>query len=95
MIRTLVVSLGNMKGSHALAYHRSPDFDIVGLVERSARAPDASSGGYNVYWDFHEALKRLKPDLVSIATYSDSHADFAIAAMESGAHIFVEKPLDI
>ena len=28
-----------------------------------------------------------------IATYSDSHADFACAAMEAGAHVFVEKPL--
>jgi predicted dehydrogenase len=28
-----------------------------------------------------------------IATYSDSHADLAIAAMEAGAHVFVEKPL--
>jgi predicted dehydrogenase len=33
------------------------------------------------------------PDLVVIATYSDSHADLAIAAMEAGAHVFVEKPL--
>ena len=36
---------------------------------------------------------RQKPDLVSIATYSDSHADYAVAAMEAGAHVFVEKPL--
>ena len=33
------------------------------------------------------------PDLVVIATYSDSHADFACAAMEQGCHVFVEKPL--
>ena len=36
---------------------------------------------YEVTPDFHEALRRLKPDLVSIATYSDSHADYAVAAM--------------
>ena len=35
----------------------------------------------------------LGPDLVCIATYSDSHADYAIAAMEAGADVFVEKPL--
>jgi predicted dehydrogenase len=34
-----------------------------------------------------------RPDLVVIATYSDSHADLAIRAMEAGAHVFVEKPL--
>ena len=34
-----------------------------------------------------------RPDLVCIATYSDSHATLAIAALEAGAHVFVEKPL--
>jgi predicted dehydrogenase len=93
-LRTLVAGLGNMGRSHALAYHGNPAFEIVGLVNRSAPAdlPDALSG-YPVTADFAEALDRLKPDLVSIATYSDSHADYAIAAMEAGAHVFVEKPL--
>ena len=35
----------------------------------------------------------LKPDVVSISTLSDTHADFSIKAMEAGAHVFVEKPL--
>jgi predicted dehydrogenase len=49
--------------------------------------------GHRITPDFHEALARLKPDLVCIATYSDSHADYAVAAMEAGADVFVEKPL--
>jgi predicted dehydrogenase len=93
MIRTLVVGLGNMGRSHALAYHRDPAFEIVGLVNRSQPELDPALDGYPLSQDFAEALARLKPDLVSIATYSDSHADFAVAAMEAGAHVFVEKPL--
>jgi len=34
-IRTLVVGLGNMGLSHALACHADPAFQIVGLVNRS------------------------------------------------------------
>jgi predicted dehydrogenase len=49
--------------------------------------------GYPLSPDYTEALHRLKPDLVCIATYSDSHADYAVAAMEAGADVFVEKPL--
>lgn len=93
MIRVMVAGLGNMGRSHALAYHRDPAFELVGLVNRSRPTLDPALAGYPVTPDFHEALARLKPDLVCVSTYSDSHADYAIAAMEAGAHVFVEKPL--
>lgn len=93
MIRVLVAGLGNMGRSHALAYHKDPSFEIVGLVNRSAVDLPPELQGYPVTSDYAEALARLKPDLVCIATYSDSHADFAIAAMEAGADVFIEKPL--
>ena len=70
-----------------------PAFEIVGLVNRSTPDLPPELRALPVTTDFHEALARLKPDLVSIATYSDSHADYAVAAMEAGAHVFVEKPL--
>ena len=93
MIRTLVAGLGNMGLSHALAYHGSPDFEIVGLVNRSTPNLPDELRDYPLDHDYADALSRLRPDLVAIATYSDSHADFAVAAMEAGAHVFVEKPL--
>ena len=93
MIRVLVAGLGNMGRSHALAYHHDPAFEIVGLVNRSAVDLPEDLQGYPVSPDYTEALHRLKPDLVCIATYSDSHADYAVAAMEAGADVFVEKPL--
>ena len=93
MIRVLVAGLGNMGRSHALAYHHDPAFQIVGLVNRSAVDLPPALQGYPLTADFPEALHRLKPDLACIATYSDSHADYAVAAMQAGAHVFVEKPL--
>jgi predicted dehydrogenase len=93
MIRTLVAGLGTMGRSHALAYHRNPAFDLVGLVNRSTPRLDPELSGYAIEPDFISALTRLNPDLVSISTYSDSHADYACMAMEAGAHVFVEKPL--
>ena len=82
-----------MGRSHALAYHHDPAFQIVGLVNRSAVDLPPDLQGYPLSPDYTEALHRLKPDLVCIATYSDSHADYALAAMEAGADVFVEKPL--
>jgi predicted dehydrogenase len=91
-LRTLVVGLGQMGKSHALAYARNPGFEIVGLVNRTpVDLPDELTGCPRVA-DFEAGLA-LKPDLVSICTYTDTHADLAIRAMRAGAHVFVEKPL--
>jgi predicted dehydrogenase len=92
-LRTLVVGLGNMGRSHALAYHASPAFEIVGLVNRSAPELPAALRGYPVRDDYDAALAELKPDLVCVATYTDTHATYALKAINAGAHVFVEKPL--
>lgn len=92
-LRTLVAGLGHMGRSHALAYHAHTGFEIVGLVNRSSvELPDALSG-YRMEQDFRGALDELAPDVVSINTYSESHADYAIEALERGCHVFLEKPM--
>ncbi len=45
-----------------------------------------------LYGDFRELLAKEKPELVIIATPDHWHALQTIAAVKSGAHVFVEKP---
>lgn len=92
-LRVLVVGLGNMGLSHALAYHANPGFDIVGLANRSAVTLPPAMQAYPRFASFDDGLAATKPDLVSINTHTDTHADYATRAMEAGAHVFVEKPL--
>lgn len=92
-LRTLVAGLGNMGLSHAKAYHANPGFEIVGLANRSRVALPGGFEAYPLYETFDEALAATKPELVCVATYTDTHVDYAIRAMEAGAHVFVEKPL--
>lgn len=92
-MRVLVAGLGNMGRSHALAYHNHADTTLVGVVNRSPVDLPDELNGYPFYDDFATALAEVKPDLVCIATYSDSHADYAVMAMDAGAHVFIEKPL--
>lgn len=93
--RVLVVGLGNMGMSHAFAYSRIEGYEVVGLCTRniedlSLPAPLQKASRFT---DFDEALAATEPDVVSINTWSDTHAPYAIRAMEAGAHVFVEKPL--
>ena len=95
-VRVLVVGLGNMGLSHARAYASLDGFEIVGLCSRDiAQRPDiaAEFPGVPLFGDYYEALVELKPDAVSINTWPDTHAAFARAALEAGAHVFIEKPL--
>ena len=92
MTRVLIAGLGNMGISHALAHHQNNSSEIVGLVNRSNINLPTELESYPFFSTFEEGL-RTNPDLVVIATYSDSHADYACKAMSAGAHVFVEKPL--
>lgn len=65
------------------------DPDPAGRAAARERA-----GAPRGYGDYRELLAREKPDLVSIAfRHPRRHAEVALAALEAGAHLFLEKPL--
>ena len=96
-IKVLVAGCGHMGSSHARAYHRmKDDFEIVGIVDRGAAIRGKLSeelGGIREFDSYEKALEETSPDAVSICTYPDTHAKFAIQAFEHGAHVFTEKPI--
>jgi predicted dehydrogenase len=96
-VRVLVVGVGNMGLSHAKAYAKLDGFELVGLMSRTIQAKKdklpAELQGVPLFQDFDEAMRATRPDAVSINTYPNTHADYAIRAMEAGAHVFMEKPI--
>jgi predicted dehydrogenase len=85
-----------MGASHARAYHKMPQFEIVGVVSRGPASRHAISkelGGLPEFGDYYAALAQTRPDVVSINTYPETHAAYAKAAIEAGCHVFCEKPL--
>jgi len=94
-LNVLVVGCGNMGSSHARAYHKLADFNIVGLVSRGDSKIRLSDelGGLPLFDEYETALDETQPDAVCISTYPETHAEYSIKALEAGAHVFVEKPL--
>ena len=96
-VRVLVVGVGNMGRSHAKAYHKLDGFEIAGLMSRTIKkkAQDlpAELRDYPLFEDFKAPLRETRPDAVSINTYPDTHAGYALRAMDAGAHVFMEKPI--
>jgi predicted dehydrogenase len=95
-IKVLIVGCGHMGASHARAYNKIDDFEIVGVVSRGSesRGKLARELGIKAQFDdYNEALAVTRPDAVSINTYPGTHCEYAIKAMEAGAHVFLEKPI--
>ena len=95
-LRVLLVGLGHMGLAHGRAYDALDGYDMVGLCARGVHGrTDLPPHWADLprYADYHEALAMLRPDVVSINTWPDTHAEFAVAAFEADAHVFIEKPL--
>lgn len=85
-----------MGASHARAYHSMEEFEIVGLVSRTPASRNRLSeelGGLPTFDSFKSALSSTAPDIVSINTYPDTHAEYVQISLEANCHVFVEKPL--
>ncbi|KAK4082919.1 uncharacterized protein Triagg1_1809 [Trichoderma aggressivum f. europaeum] len=93
-LSVVVIGIGPMGTSHLLAYHHNPTYKVIGIVSRSTLQLPTELKEYEslALLNLKTALL-LKPDVVSINTHSDSHVEYAVASMEAGAHVFVEKPL--
>ena len=95
-VRVLVVGVGNIGLSHAKAYHAIEGFELVGLMSRtvtSRKDLPAELDDVPRFENFAKALEIAKPDAVSINTYPDTHASYALKAFDAGCHVFMEKPI--
>ena len=92
---------GAMPPSHASAYHKHAQTEVVGVCDLRQEALDDFSERWgdvwpdmNTYTDFREMLDKEQPDLVSVVTSDHVHADITVAAAEGSARaILCEKPI--
>jgi len=69
------------------------DVDENQLKVTSAEVSKLTPDKPKLYKDFREMLLKEKPEIVIVATPDHWHALCCIAAIESGAHVYVEKPI--
>jgi len=98
-LRFALVGAGMIGGVHAKALSELPDVaELVAVVDSDAAKAQALAGRYGTAAataDLDAVLRRDDIDAVSICTPSGLHADGAVAALDAGKHVVVEKPLDI
>lgn len=86
--RVAIAGLGRAaRNIHLPALRKIPEAQVVGAYDTLPRKCE-----FPVFGSIEELLA-TKPDIVIIATPPDAHLPIAKAALESGAHVFCEKPL--
>lgn len=69
------------------------DVDEKQLQQALQQLRPLTSDVPRTYRDYHDLLARERPDIVIVATPDHWHPLIAIAAMQQGAHVYVEKPI--
>ena len=95
-IKVVLAGCGNMGSSHARAYKMLNGFDIVGLVDVDPQRRDKLAtelGEVAQFDDLDLAIEATQPQAVAICTYPDTHSELAIRGLNTGLHVFVEKPI--
>ena len=92
-LRVAVIGVGYLGRFHAQKYAALPGCSLVAVVDSRAEAGGALAQELNTkaVVDYRELLGQV--DAVSIATPTPAHFDIALAFLESGAHVLVEKPI--
>lgn len=91
-----VIGAGSISDSHFQAYYHNEEVEIMAVCDlNKERAEEKAEkyGALHTYTDYHELLANNEIDAVSICTWNNTHAEIAIASLEAGKHVLVEKPL--
>jgi predicted dehydrogenase len=94
-VRIGVIGAGMIGREHLAAYERARRAGwpcrVVAVCDQKAAAMSGLEA--DCHGEAAELLRRDDVDLVSICTRTDSHVPLAVAALEAGKHVLVEKPV--
>src|SRR5436190_19284832 len=95
-MRIGLVGYGAWGRMHAATIARIPELSLAAVMcgsETSARAAAADLPGVTVYRELEALLRDPAVDLVDIVSPNNLHAGMAVAALEAGKHVLLEKPM--
>lgn len=98
MLKVGVIGGGSISEFHIKPYVANDEVELKALCDSNEQRLAEAGKRYgitNLYSNYAELLKNEEIDAVSICTWNNTHAEIAIAALEAGKHVLVEKPLSM
>jgi len=93
-LKTAVVGVGKVTDLHASALSKLKESQFAAVCSSKIEKADVFARRYNIrgYTDVSDMVQQENIDVVIICTPHPFHREPAIAAMEAGAHVLIEKP---
>ncbi|MBC8153916.1 MAG: Gfo/Idh/MocA family oxidoreductase [Bacteroidetes bacterium] len=94
-LRVAIIGPGKVGHLHAKAAQQTPNTELVAVYGRTAEKTDAFAKPYGIrsYTDIARMVTQERIDICIVCTPHPAHRNPAVAALEAGAHVLVEKPL--
>ncbi len=95
MVKVGLIGAGKMGVSHLSILGAHPDVEVVGVSDTSKMTLDVFKKytSFPVFSDFEDMLAETQADAVFVAVPTKFHGKMVKKIMESGRHVFAEKPL--
>jgi predicted dehydrogenase len=95
LLRVAVIGCGQMGQLHAHAVASHKAAQLIGVCDINRESADTLGGHHNVpaFCNALDLLKELRPQVAIVATPDHLHRDVTLAAIDTGCHVFCEKPL--
>jgi predicted dehydrogenase len=97
-VRFALIGAGVIGDVHARALTQLDTADLVAIADLDESKASIMAQKYGIEEatiDVENLLRRGDIDAVTICTPSGVHADLAVAALNAGKHVVVEKPIDV
>ena len=101
-VRVGIIGTGWIAEAHIQQYLKFPDVEIVamadlipGKAEKFCKTFGIDPATVHFYPDHASMLANEQLDAVSICTYNMTHAECAIAALNAGVNVLLEKPFTV
>lgn len=91
-----LIGAGTISQFHLESYQNNKQVEIYAICDINAQRAEAAAKKYDVarwFMIYKEMLADPAIDAVSICTINHLHAEIAIAALDAGKHVLLEKPL--
>jgi predicted dehydrogenase len=92
-VRVGVIGAGWIAGQHVARLREIDGVELAGVADLDAGRAGKLAHGAPAHGEWRELIERRAPDAVLVCTPPLTHREIAVAALERGVHVYLEKPI--